>query len=149
MTEQHKPFVILMAEDDPDDRFLSTEALTEARLSNELRFAVDGEDLMNYLCRLGQYSDPANSPRPGLIQLDLNMPKKDGREALAEIKANEHLRRIPVVVLTTSHAEEDILHTYNLGVSGYVTKPVSLVELAEVMKVIGRYWLEIVELPPY
>ena len=138
-----------MAEDDPDDRFLSAEALKDARLSNELRFVVDGEDLMNYLCRLGEYSDPAKSPRPGLILLDLNMPRKDGREALAEIKTNNDLRRIPVVVLTTSRSDEDILRTYNLGVSGYVTKPVSLDGLSEVMRVIGRYWMDVVELPPY
>jgi CheY-like chemotaxis protein len=138
-----------MAEDDPDDRFLSAEALKEAHLTNELRFVVDGEDLMNYLCHRDEYSDPAKSPRPGLILLDLNMPRKDGREALAEIKTNDDLRRIPVVVLTTSRSDEDILRTYNLGVSGYVTKPVSLGDLSEVMKVIGRYWMDVVELPPY
>lgn len=149
MSDRHKPIVILMAEDDPDDRLLSKEALREAHLANDLRFVVDGEDLMNYLCHLDIYTDPATSPRPGLILLDLNMPKKDGREALAEIKANKDLCRIPVVVLTTSHAEEDILRSYNLGVSGYVTKPVSLMELVEVMSAIGRYWFEIVELPPY
>ena len=147
MAAQHRPVVILMAEDDPDDRLLSKEALQEAHLANQLRFVEDGEDLMDYLHQRGKYIDPAQSPRPGLILLDLNMPKKDGREALEEIKAESSFRSIPVVVLTTSKAEEDILRSYELGVSGYVTKPVTLPELIEVMKTIGKYWFEIVELP--
>jgi CheY-like chemotaxis protein len=148
MVTQGKPVVILMAEDDPDDRFLSKEALDEARLANELRFVEDGEELMDYLCQRGKYSNPAESPRPGLILLDLNMPKKDGREALEEIKAEPELRCIPVIVLTTSKAEEDILRSYELGVSGYITKPVTLTRLIQIMKTIGKYWFEIVELPP-
>lgn len=148
LSERGKPVVILMAEDDPDDRLLSKEALDEAHLVNELRFVEDGEELMDYLCRRGKYSNPALSPRPGLILLDLNMPRKDGREALEEIKESQDLRRIPVVVLTTSKAEEDILRSYDLGVSGYVTKPVTLEELIVVMKTLGQYWFEIVELPP-
>jgi CheY-like chemotaxis protein len=149
MKQRGNSVVILMAEDDPDDRLLSKEAFNEARLLNELRFVEDGEELIAYLAQTGKYSDPTLSPRPGLILLDLNMPKKDGREALEEIKANSKLRRIPVVVLTTSKAEEDILRSYDLGVSGYITKPVSLEGLISVMKAIGDYWLEIVELPPY
>jgi CheY-like chemotaxis protein len=137
-----------MAEDDPDDRLLSKEALEEARLANQLFFVEDGEELMEYLCRRGKYQEEALYPRPGLILLDLNMPRKDGREALEEIKQDHLLRRIPIVVLTTSKAEEDILRSYDLGVSGYITKPVSLAQLIEVMKVIGKYWFEIVELPP-
>lgn len=149
MKNSNKPVAILMAEDDPDDRFLSEEALKEARVINELHVVEDGEELMDYLCRRGQFELPASSPRPGLILLDLNLPKKDGREALKEIKSSPSLRRIPVVVLTTSRAEEDILRTYDLGVSGYITKPISLTALVNVMKVLGDYWLEIVELPPY
>jgi CheY-like chemotaxis protein len=143
-----KPIMILMAEDDPDDRLLSREALQESHLANELRFVVDGEDLMNYLHRRGEYAAPKAAPMPGIILLDLNMPRKDGREALEEIKADPRLRRIPVVVLTTSKADEDILRSYDLGVSGYVTKPVTLEGLVNVLKTIGKYWFEIVELPP-
>lgn len=149
MKNSNKPVAILMAEDDPDDRFLSEEALKEARVINELHVVEDGEELMDYLFRRGRFESPASSPRPGLILLDLNLPKKDGREALKEIKSSPSLRRIPVVVLTTSRAEEDILRTYDLGVSGYITKPISLTALVNVMKVLGDYWLEIVELPPY
>ena len=143
-----KPVVILMAEDDPDDRLLSREALDEAHLSNELYFVNDGEELMDYLYQRNKYAGEVRAPRPGLILLDLNMPRKDGREALEEIKADEEMRCIPVVVLTTSKAEEDIVRSYELGVSGYITKPVSLQGLIDVMRVIGKYWFEIVELPP-
>ncbi len=146
--KQGNSVVILMAEDDPDDRLLSQEALQEARLHNELRFVEDGEDLMDYLNHSGEYLSPADSPRPGLILLDLNMPRKDGREALQEIKADPQLRCIPIVVLTTSKAEEDILRSYDLGVSGYITKPVRFAELIEVMHTLGKYWFEIVDLPP-
>jgi len=148
MKERGKPVIILMAEDDPDDRLLSREALDESRLANDLHFVKDGEELMDYLLQRGAFSEPGKAPRPGVILLDLNMPRKDGREALAEIKANSELRVIPVIVLTTSHAEEDILRSYDLGVSGYVTKPVRLEDLINVMKTIGKYWFEIVELPP-
>src|SRR5262249_20680704 len=103
-----KSILILMADDDPDDRMLTKDALEESRLANELRFVFDGEELMDYLCQRNNYSDPASSPRPGLILLDLNMPRKDGREALREIKDNPRFRHIPVVVLTTSKAEEDV-----------------------------------------
>lgn len=139
--------VILMAEDDPDDRMLSEEALQEAHIINDLRFVADGEELIDYLNNRGRYQRPDSAPRPSLILLDLNMPRKDGREALSEIKSNPELRSIPVVVLTTSKAEEDIMRSYDLGVSGYITKPVRFEELVEVMKTIGRYWFEVVELP--
>jgi two-component system, response regulator len=147
MKHRGKQVVILMAEDDPDDRLLTEEALREAHLVNDLHFVFDGEELMDYLRNQGKFADKDDNPRPGIILLDLNMPKKDGREALQEIKDDESLRSIPVVVLTTSKAEEDILKSYDLGVSGYVTKPVTLQELIEVMKALGRYWFEIVELP--
>jgi CheY-like chemotaxis protein len=142
-----KPITILMADDDPDDCLLAQEALVEARLANDLHFVRDGEELMDYLHQRGQYALPDAAPRPGLILLDLNMPRKDGREALTEIKADPDLRRIPVVVLTTSSAEEDILRTYDLGVSGYITKPVCFAGLVEVMKGLGVYRFQIVELP--
>jgi CheY-like chemotaxis protein len=114
---------------------------------NDVRFVEDGEELMNYLHRRGNYSDPDKSPRPGLILLDLNMPKKDGREALQEIKSDPNLRSIPIIVLTTSNAESDILKTYNLGVNCFISKPVTFSEMVQVTKSIGNYWFEIVELP--
>ena len=147
MTRATKPITILMADDDPDDREMTREAFEESRLVNDLRFVEDGAELMDYLCRRNQYADPNSSPRPGLILLDLNMPKKDGRQALSEIKANPSLRNIRVVVMTTSKAEEDILRTYDLGASSYVTKPVTFTALVDVIGTLGRYWLEIVELP--
>jgi CheY-like chemotaxis protein len=137
----------LIADDDEDDRLLAEDALRENRLVNDLRFVEDGEELMEYLLQQGKYSDPRDAPRPGLILLDLNMPRKDGREALEEIKSNDLLRRIPVVILTTSKAEEDILKTYDLGVNSFITKPVTFDGLVELMQLLGRYWFEIVELP--
>ena len=139
---------ILLADDDPDDRQLTRDAFAENRLVNMLHTVEDGEELMEYLRRQGRYADQKNAPLPGLILLDLNMPRKDGREALKEIKADPELRRIPIVVLTTSKAEEDILRTYDLGVNSYVTKPVTFKSLVELIKVLGRYWFEVVELPP-
>ncbi|BAZ70407.1 MAG: response regulator [Pelatocladus maniniholoensis HA4357-MV3] len=138
---------ILMADDDEDDYMLVREALAESRLAIDLRIVRDGEELMDYLYRHGRYADPNISPHPGLILLDLNMPKKDGREALREIKNDPELRSIPVVVLTTSKAEEDIYRTYNLGANSFIIKPVTFAALVEVMKAIGKYWFEIVELP--
>jgi CheY-like chemotaxis protein len=143
-----RSITILMADDDDDDRMLAQEALEECRLANDLRFVKDGEQLMDYLFRRGDYADPDSAPRPGLILLDLNMPRKDGREALREIKAEAEFRQIPVVVLTTSKAEEDVYRSYDLGASSYITKPVTFDSLVEVMKALGRYWFEIVELPP-
>jgi CheY-like chemotaxis protein len=142
-----KPIMILMAEDDADDRLLVKEALEESRVLNELRFVQDGEELLAYLRQRGPYADPATSPRPGLVLLDLNMPRKDGREALREIKADPDLRRIPIVVMTTSKAEEDIFRSYDSGASSYITKPVTFERLVELMKTLGRYWIEFVELP--
>jgi CheY-like chemotaxis protein len=142
-----KPITILMADDDPDDRQLTKEAFAESHLANDLRFVHDGEELLDYLQRRGKYADPDQSPRPGLILLDLNMPKKDGREALREIKADPALRSIRVVVLTTSKAEEDILRTYDLSAASYITKPVTFDGLLDVVRTLGKYWLEIVELP--
>ena len=147
MSRDRRPITILMADDDEEDLQMTQEALQESRLGNDLRVTLDGEELMDYLLRRGQYVDPADSPKPGLILLDLNMPKKDGREALAEIKANPDLRKIPVIVLTTSRAEEDIFRSYDLGVSSFITKPVTFDGLVAAMKVLAEYWFEIVELP--
>jgi CheY-like chemotaxis protein len=147
MKKPGKMITILLAEDDPDDRQLTEDALAECRLANDIHFVEDGEQLLDYLLRRGQYAAMAKDPLPGLILLDLNMPRKDGREALKEIKAHPDLRRIPIIVLTTSKAEEDILRTYDLGVNSYITKPVTFASLVEIIKVLGRYWFEIVELP--
>jgi len=142
-----RSITILLADDDADDRMMASDALEESRLVNDLRCVEDGEELMDYLLRRGKYSNPDAAPRPGLILLDLNMPKKDGREALREIKSEPTLRTIPVVVLTTSQAEEDIYRTYDLGVNSFITKPVNFESLVILMKTLGKYWFEIVELP--
>lgn len=147
MSKSPKPITILMADDDADDRQMTREAFAESKLANDLRFVEDGVELLDYLKRRGRYAPPADAPRPGLILLDLNMPKKDGREALREIKADPELRRIRVVVLTTSKAEEDVLRTYDLSAASYISKPVTFGQLSEAIKTIGKYWLEIVELP--
>jgi CheY-like chemotaxis protein len=142
-----KSIVILMADDDADDRLLAKDALAECRLANDLHFVENGEDLLDYLKRRGKYAQLTDSPRPGLILLDLNMPRKDGREALREIKTDPELRKIPVVVLTTSKADTDIGSIYELGANSFISKPVSFDSLVDVMKILGRYWFEIVELP--
>ncbi len=147
MSERTKAITILMADDDADDRLMTKEAFEESRLANDLRFVEDGVELLDYLRRRGKYADVASSPRPGLILLDLNMPKMDGREALREIKADPKLKSIRVVILTTSKAEEDIYRTYNLSAASYITRPVTFAGMAEVIKTLGKYWLEIVELP--
>lgn len=147
MRMERKPIVILLADDDEEDRMLACDALSESRLSNDITCVTDGEDLMDYLHRRGKYAPPAETPRPGLILLDLNMPKKDGREALREIKADPELRQICVVVLTTSKAEEDIYSSYDSGASSFISKPVTFEGLVDVMKGLGRYWFEIVDLP--
>ena len=142
-----KPVVLLVADDDEDDREMTREALEENFVLNEIRFVADGVELTDYLLRRGRYADPASSPRPGLILLDLNMPRKDGREALREIKTNPDLRSIPIIVLTTSQAEEDIVKSYDLGVNCFITKPVTFRDFIEVTKSLGQYWFEIVQLP--
>ena len=147
LDHRRRPITILMADDDEEDCELTRDALANSRLANQMKFVADGQELMDYLRREGAYADPADSPRPGIILLDLNMPKKDGREALGEIKADESLRRIPVIVLTTSKDEADVFRTYDLGVNSFITKPVTFGELVEVMNAWTRYWLEIVELP--
>jgi CheY-like chemotaxis protein len=141
------PPIILLADDDEDDRLMAEEALARTPLGGTLRCVEDGEQLMDYLHRRGRFADPQQSPRPNLILLDLNMPRKDGREALREIKADGVLRRIPVVVLTTSKAEEDVARSYDLGANSFITKPVTFQAMVEVMNDLGHYWFDTVHLP--
>ena len=143
-----KSIVILMADDDADDRLLAKDALNECQITNALHFVENGEELLDYLRHEGKYAALVDTPRPGLILLDLNMPRKDGREALQEIKADPKLRSIPVVVLTTSKADTDISRIYELGANSFITKPVSFDALIKVMSDLVHYWFELVELPP-
>ena len=145
MTDNAQPVRLLMAEDDPEDRMLVQKAFDLARLANTLTVVSNGEELLAYLRREGPYRA---AERPDLLLLDLNMPRMDGREALRVIKADPELRTIPVVVLTTSSADEDIVRSYDLGVNSYIEKPVTFDKLVEVVKALGRYWFEIVKLPP-
>jgi CheY-like chemotaxis protein len=139
------PIRLLMAEDDPEDQLLVQKAFQKARLANHLDIVEDGEELLDYLFRRGEF---ANAHRPDLILLDLNMPRKDGREALHEIKADPELHQIPIVVLTSSSADEDIVRSYDLGVNSYIEKPVTFEKLVEVVEALEKYWFEIVKLPP-
>lgn len=148
MSDNPRPITILVADDDEDDCLLTKTALAECRLANRVDFTEDGEDLMSYLNHRGKYAGLGDEPLPGLILLDLNMPKKSGREALREIREDPRLRHIPIVVLTTSKAEEDILRTYELGVNSFIVKPVTFESLVEIIKALVKYWFEIVELPP-
>ncbi len=147
MTTDKSHITIVMADDDDDDYLLTQKALKESKLLNKLHRVKDGEELLEYLRHEGDYTDVDAYERPGIILLDLNMPRKDGREALKEIKSDPKLRNIPVVVFTTSKAEEDIYKTYELGVNSFITKPVTFDKLIKVMQALGTYWLEIVELP--
>lgn len=147
MNSDTRTVVILLADDDADDREMMRRALEKNDLVGDFHAVGDGEELMDYLHHRGTFAPPALSPRPGLILLDLNMPKKDGREALAEIKAHPSLRRIPVVVVTTSNAQQDISCTYDLGSNSYISKPVTLSGLVEVTKVLGEYWFKTASLP--
>ena len=147
MNEDKKSITILYADDDLDDQLLVKEALHEARLANDIKFVADGEELIDYLHNRGKFVDTEKYPAPGLILLDLNMPKKDGREALKEIKADPELRMIPIVVLTTSKVEEDILRTYDLGVNSFIVKPVAFNALVDIVRTLAMYWFDIVQLP--
>ena len=148
MTVAGKPIEILMADDDPEDRMLVLDAWEESRVANSLSFVEDGQELMDYLRRQGKYESDFGKPLPDLILLDLNMPKKDGREALKEIKVDPRLRRIPVIILTTSKEEADILKTYDLGANSFIKKPVTFESLVEVVRTLAKYWFQIVELIP-
>ena len=148
MKKHGEPITILMADDDADDRRLTRDALEESRLANDLRFVENGEELLDYLRHQGKFTSVEDAPRPGLILLDLNMPRKDGRTALKEMKADPDLRQIPVTVLTTSKADEDIFRSYDLGVNSYIVKPVTFEALVDILQTLEKYWFEIVELPP-
>ncbi|MEO6908666.1 MAG: response regulator [Abditibacteriaceae bacterium] len=139
-----RPIEILLVEDSATDVMLIEEALAYAKLRNNFNMVKDGVEAMAFLRKEGQYAD---KPRPDLILLDLNMPRKDGREVLAEVKADESLRTIPVVVLTTSEAQEDVLHSYDLNVNCYITKPVDLEQFANVVRAIDQFWFTVVTLP--
>ena len=147
MRDNCKSCIILLADDDPDDLEMARRALTKNDLAGEIYTVGDGEELLDFLNHRGRFSPPARSPTPALILLDLNMPKMDGREALREIKADPKLRRIPVVVMTTSTAEQDILRSYDLGASSFISKPITLAELVDVTRVLGQYWFDVVRLP--
>ena len=142
-----KPVTILVADDDPDDRKLTQEAFSESKLANDLRFVEDGVEVFDYLNRRGKFADPASSPWPSLMLLDLNMPRMDGREVLVELKKNPRYSAIRVIVMTTSKSEADINKAYLLNAASYITKPVTFDSLVNVVTTLGKYWLEIVELP--
>ncbi len=148
MIKSNFPIRIVVADDDADDRMMIRDAFEESKLGNPIDFVEDGMELMEYLKREGKYSSLAGQPYPGFILLDLNMPRKDGRTALKEIKESAELHRIPIVILTTSKAEEDIIKTYNLGVNSFICKPVSFDKLVDIVKTVGHYWIQIVALPP-
>ena len=143
-----KPAVILLAEDDPGDQELTRRALEQSRIRNELYIVEDGEEALDYLLRRGKYEDPASSPKPDLMLLDLNMPKMDGKQLLKQMRADPNLRRIPVVALTTSKQESDIIRTYDLGANSYIVKPVDMDQFINAIKVLKDYWFQIVVLPP-
>jgi two-component system response regulator len=148
MTRTSQPIRILVADDDEDDRMMIEDAFKESMLSNPVDFVQDGVELFEYLYRKGSYQHLKTEPYPGIILLDLNMPRKDGRTVLRELRAAQDLPRIPVVILTTSKAEADIVQTYGLGVNSFITKPVTFESLMDVVRVLNRYWIEIVSLPP-
>ena len=148
MNMSSQPIRIVVADDDIDDRMMIKDAFDESKLGNPVDFVEDGVELMEYLNREGKWTHLANQPFPGFILLDLNMPRKDGRTVLKEIKESSGLHRIPIVILTTSKAEEDIIRTYNLGVNSFICKPVSFDKLVDIVKTVGHYWIEIVALPP-
>ena len=143
-----KPAVILLAEDDPGDQELTRRALAQSRIRNELYIVEDGEEALDYLLRRGRYQDPDSSPKPDLMLLDLNMPKMDGKQLLEQMRADPNLRRIPVVALTTSKQENDIIRTYDLGANSYLVKPVDMDQFVNAIKVLKDYWFQIVVLPP-
>lgn len=147
MTKDKRPPIILIAEDDPDDRQMIREALAETQAPAIVHFVEDGEELMDFLYHRGKYKTTMTLSYPGLVLLDLNMPKKDGRESLKEIKTDPRLRHIPIIILTTSKAEEDIFRTYSLGASSVILKPVTYSALVDIMRSLTHYWFEVTELP--
>jgi CheY-like chemotaxis protein len=147
-TKSSQPITILLADDDEDDRELIRDAIPDEHLAAEMKFVTDGQDLLDYLRRQGAYANASvRAPRPKIILLDLNMPRMDGLEALAVISADDSLRRIPVLALTTSNDPDDIRRTYELGASSFITKPASFAGLTAAMRTFAEYWLDLVELP--
>jgi CheY-like chemotaxis protein len=144
-----RPPIILLAEDDPGDQELTRRALEEGKIRHELHIVQDGEEALDYLFRRGKYQNPLTSPQPDLLLLDLNMPKIDGRQVLKRIRADADLRRLAVVVLTTSQQEDDVLRTYDLGANSYITKPVELQRFMQVIQTLETYWFQIVVLSPH
>jgi CheY-like chemotaxis protein len=142
-----RPITIVIADDDPEDRLLARQALDESQRASDVHFVEDGVELLSYLRREGRYDRPTIAPQPSLIVVDLNMPRMDGREAIAAIKGDPRLRHIPIVVLTTSRLDEDILTSYSVGASSYITKPASFDGLVDVMRGFLNYWTDIAELP--
>jgi two-component system response regulator len=147
MERMRKLQTIIIAEDDSDDQKLIKEAFEECKILNPLIFAEDGEELMNYLKNQNEHQNLDNSIQPAIVLLDLNMPRKDGREVLYELKQDPDLKKIPIIILTTSHNNEDVVYCYESGASSFITKPVSFTELVEVISVISKYWFQIVKLP--
>ena len=141
--------IILMADDDPDDRSLAIDALQESGTDYELRTVCDGEELLEYLRHERRYAPPVVAPNPAVILLDMNMPRMDGREVLSAMKADPALRRIPVVVLSTSRAPEDVVQSYDLGANAYIGKPVTFAELVTVLRTLGDHWLSVVTRAPH
>lgn len=148
MANLRKPIIILMADDDSEDCMLAQEALAHINMEHEVHTVPDGAALMDYLHRRGLYEAFKDRPLPGLILLDLNMPRMSGFDALQKIKSDPLLRRIPTVILTSSEMEKDIQHSYDLGANSFVTKSVTFNSLVDVVEEIGKYWLEVVQLPP-
>ena len=143
-----KKAIILLAEDDPGDQKLTRKAFSDKNLDNELHIVEDGEEALDYLLRRGKYEDPKSSPTPDIFLLDLNMPKIDGRQLLEEMNKNPECPKVPVIVLTTSKQEEDIIRSYDLGIKSYITKPVDFGSFVEAIKLLGQYWFQLVVLPP-
>jgi len=148
VADKGKPAVILLVEDDRGDQELTRRALQEGKIRNELHIVEDGEEALAYLFRRGKYKDPATSPRPDLLLLDLNLPRVDGRQVLERVRADSTLRRMAVVVLTTSRQEEDILRSYEVGCNSFITKPVGMDQFIQVIQSLEEYWFQIVVLPP-
>jgi len=147
MSNEDNKIRILMAEDDSDDRLLFQDALEEIRFGNHIDYVENGQELLDYLNRIGKYENLAGTPLPGLILLDLNMPIKDGREALEEIKQTPELKRVPIVVLTTSSADEDVIKSYDLGVNSFITKPVTFESMVHAVQTVTDYWFQVVRKP--
>ena len=147
LRKDRKPAIILLVEDDLGDQELTRRALAQGKIENELRIVNDGEEALDYLFRRGQYTDRKSSPRPDLILLDLNMPRKGGRQVLQQLKRDRHLQRVPVVVLTSSMAEDDIGYCYDAGASSYIPKPATFQGWVDMITMLNKYWFELVQLP--